>query len=184
MGNLHFKNIAATVAVSGAMLLVATSPSHAVTESTSATVSFVDPITITEVTAMTFGNVSTTIADTETLILSTAGAVSGTGAGDYLAGALAGDSTVTSSTAQSLDIILQNAGQGTATNVTVDLTAFTCDYNGGAVTGSCATTLAVASPIASATLLYGSTATFGITGAGAQDNTTATPTFDIVVTYQ
>jgi hypothetical protein len=164
------------IASIGSMLFSA--PASATTESTTASATFISPIAITVNTALNFGTVLTSIGQNETLIVDTTAAVTGTGSASYLDSAAAGDASITGSDTQGVDIILNNS----AANGGVSLSLFTCSYDGGAES-ACDSTLSVAAPTSlGKTLLFGGTATF--TAASYSDGDTASPSFDIVVTYQ
>ena len=157
-----------------AKLAVAANP-----ESVTADITFVDVITITENSALVYGLVDDALANTETIIVSTASAVSGTGAARVIGTPAAANLTVTATAGQPVSILVNSISSGTG----YALSAFTCDYNGGATTGTCSgTSLDVASPVASATLLIGATLTGD--GNAAASSSGADGSFNVSVNYQ
>ena len=147
-------------------------------ETVVADITFVDVISITENSALVFGMVDQALANTETIIVSTANVVSGTGSSRVIGTPAAANLTVAATAGQPISILVDNITDGSG----YALSAFTCDYNGGGTTGSCSSAMNIATPIASATLLVGAT----LTGDGtATTNTSgADGSFVVNVTYQ
>lgn len=144
------------------------------TQSVTANIRFDTPLTLTKNADINFGSVSAGVSDTYTI--STAGAVTAAGSGQYLFGATAaGNITIGGSSSQLINI---SAGGFTAQGGVTPQNA-KCAYNGGA-SGSCTITGAAA-PGAGKTLLVGVDAVVdGTQAVGA----TATPSFTVTVVYQ
>ena len=151
------------------------SSAHADTFSQSATVEFVSPITVTENTQLNFGTVETGAGAGTTLILDTAGAITGTASANYISGAAAGDFSVNAQ-GSTISIEVNNFGANTVT-----LSTPTCSYDGAGAAGCDTTITGLATDGTDKTLLIGATLTLaGSEGAGS----TYSPTFDIVVNYE
>ncbi len=169
------RKMAAAIGVAG-MLCNATS-AFAATQSVTANISFDVAITLTKNSDIAFGYVTALQANSYTI--TTAGVVTtsgGAGTGVPLGGTkTAGNITVAGSTIQTVDI---SAANYTA-NAGVTPSAAMCAYNGGAA-AACNTLTAQAAPAAGKTLLIGVTVTADGTQAA---NTSAAPTFDIIVNY-
>ena len=145
----------------------------AATQSVTANISFDTPLTLTKVSDVRFGTVSAGVASTYTI--TTAGAVTATGSGQYLYGTkAAGNITIAGSTTGTLNI---SVGGYTANNGVTPANA-TCAYNGGAA-GSCTIPTAVA-PGTGKTLLIGVDAQVSGTQAA---GSSATPSFTVTVVY-
>lgn len=165
--------------LTAASLIVGATTAYAATATVTSSIRFLTHITITQVTAPNFGNVSTGVVDDYTL--STAGVVTAAGGAAHLEGGTtaAGDYTVVASTAQGINIY---ASGYTASGGTTP-SAATCKYDAGVET-SCAavgTPLAIGSPLASASLKVGLTVHADGTDA---DGSTKTPSFTLNVVYQ
>jgi hypothetical protein len=164
--------------LSGLAMMVAAgmvvSDAHAVTQSVTANIAFDTPLSITKNSDINFGTVKAGVADTYTL--STAGAVTAAGSGQWLFGTkAAGNLTIAGSSSQLVNV---SVGGYTANGGVTPQNA-TCAYNGGA-SGSCSITGAAA-PGAGKTLLLGVQAVVdGTQAAGA----TAAPSFTVTVIYQ
>lgn len=162
------------ILLASTLSFVFTNSAFAVTQSVTANIAFDTGISITKNNDADFGTVQALTAETYTL--STAGAVTAAGSGQIIGGTPAAASlTIVGSTTQAIDIAVNNysaaAGGVTISNAT-------CNYDSGG-SGSCALT-AAAAPGAGKTLLVGLDAAVDATPiAGAS----ATPTFDVVVTY-
>jgi hypothetical protein len=160
--------------------LIGMGSAYAASTPVTASIRFLSDISITPVNQPDFGSVVAGVADTYTL--STAGAVTHSGSGIIEGGSpKAGKYTVTASTHQGINIYADTYANG-LTDATVPSLA-TCDYNAGGSNpcDSAAHELAIASPLASATLLVGlSAAATATTNDGDTDN----PSFNLNVVYQ
>ena len=136
---------------------------------------FVDPITITEVSALRYGILDQTL-NTETIIIAPNSGVSGTGTGLILGGTrAAANLTVTATASQTISILVDNplpgAGYGLGT--------FMCKYGAGSDT-ACDGSGYSETSAASVTLLIGAT----LTGDNTAVAGNADGSFDVTVTYQ
>ena len=155
----------------GAQLAVAANP-----ETVTASVTFVDAITITENRALSFSYVDDAFANTETIVVATSGSVTDS-ASRVIGTPTSASLTVTATATQAISILVDSITNGTG----YTLGSFTCDYNGGASSGTCSgTSLDIASAAASATLLIGAT----ITGNGSASTGADNGSFNVNVTYQ
>ncbi|MFA6280525.1 MAG: hypothetical protein WC612_07020 [Bdellovibrionales bacterium] len=145
----------------------------AATQTMSAHIAFDTVLSITNTSGIDFGSVKANQAGTYTV--SSTGVVTATNSGVVLGGASKGGSlTIAGSTTQTIDITANNY----VSNNGVTPSGVTCAYNGGAA-APCNLT-SQAAPAAGKILLIGITVDVD----GNQTvNTTASPTFDIVVTY-
>ncbi len=138
--------------------------------------SFLDPITITEVNALQYGLLDVNLANTETIIIAPDDSVTGTGTGRIIGGTqAAADLTVTATASQSITILVDNVG--TATGYT--LGTWMCKYGAGSDT-ACDGAGYSETSATSAVLLIGVT----LTGNGAAVAGNDDSTFDVTVTYQ
>jgi hypothetical protein len=147
--------------------------SYAATESVSADVEFVTPISLVEVKTLAFGRISTDLANAEVLTIATNSGLTDT-SNRYLTGTVqAAEVTVTAQSLGTIDILIDTVVSGTG----YALSAFTCDYAGGGSNG-CSSTY---SPSAGSggTLLIGAT----LTGDGADSVGAANGSFVVNVTY-
>ena len=155
------------------LVVLGASQVRATTQSLSAHITFDTVLSITNNSNIDFGSVIAGQAGTYTL--SPEGIITATNDGVVLGGTpTAGDLTITGSTTQSIDISADNyvADNG------VTPSAATCNYNDG--TSSPCTLVSQLPPGAATTLLVGVTLAVD----GTQEvNTSAAPTFDIVVSY-
>ncbi len=134
---------------------------------------FVDPVTITEVSALRFGLLDQ-VLNTETIIIAPNSSVSGTGTGLILGGTqAAANLTVTASASLTLTILIDTIVDGTG----YALSAFVCSYNGGADTACNSLT---PTAVASAALLIGAT----ITGDNLAVPGPANGSFNVTILYQ
>lgn len=159
-----------------ASLLIISSAGAANPESVTAEVQFVDPITITENSALKFGLLDQNLASLETVVIGTNSAV--TDAANRVQGGTqaAANLTVAATAAQSITILVDNIVNGTG----YALSGFNCDYNTAAASGACGGGGLSATSAASATLLIGAT----LTGDGLAATGVANGSFDVTVTYQ
>lgn len=157
-----------------ALLLLQTDGVSAATQTMTARVAFASVLTISSVSDLSFGDVAADSSGTYTL--SPSGSLVTSDGGVALGGDVhAGTMTISGSQTQSINIVATNY----ATSQGVTPSDATCSYSGGPV-GSC-TMSGLAAPGTGSTLLVGAKLVAdGTQTAGTQ----ATPTFDIVVTYQ
>ncbi|MBI3441666.1 MAG: DUF4402 domain-containing protein [Proteobacteria bacterium] len=156
-----------------AALLFSSTGAMAITQSVTANIAFDSPLTMTKVSDISFGTVKAGVADTYTI--STAGAVTNSGSGQWLSGTkTAGNVTLAGSTTQTVNI---SVALGSA-NGGVSLANATCAYNGGG-SGSC-TINGAAAPGTGKTLLLGVDAV--VDGTQVAGNTAA-PTMTVTVVY-
>ncbi len=135
--------------------------------------SFLDPVTITEVNALQYGILDQTL-NTETIIIAPNSAVSGTGTALILGGTrAAANLTVTATASQTLTILIDAISNGTG----YVLSAFVCKYNNGTDTACNSYT---PTSVASATLLIGAT----LTGNNLAVAGAANGSFNVTVAYQ
>ena len=135
--------------------------------------SFLDPVTITEVNALQYGILDQTL-NTETIIIAPNSTVSGTGTALILGGTqAAANLTVTATASQTLTILVDSIVNGTG----YALSAFVCKYNNGTDTACNSYT---PTSVASATLLIGAT----LTGDNLAVAGVANGSFNVTVAYQ
>ena len=157
----------------GTSLMLICCGAMAATQSVVATVTFDTPVSMTKNSDINFGKVKAGVADTYTI--TTAGAVTAAGLGQWLGGTkAAGNITVAGSTTQTVNI---SVGGYTA-NGGVSLQNATCAYNGGAA-GSCTLNGALA-PAAGKSLLLGVDAVVDGTQAA---GTSAAPSLTVSIVY-
>ncbi len=125
---MNKKLLAVTLATAAT---VGTMQADAATTGMGADVTFVVPLTLDNATNVNFGNIEGNIAATQTVIISTAGAVSGTGSTSQLSGESAGSIDLTSLAAQ---VNIQLDTFSTTNAAIFTLSAPTCSYDGGAET--------------------------------------------------
>jgi hypothetical protein len=156
-----------------ALALVFSADAMAATQPITVSISFDTPLTLTVVSNVSFGAVKAGTASTYTI--TTAGAVTASGAGQWLYGTkAAGNITIAGSTTGTVNI---SVGGYTASGGVTPANA-TCAYNGGTA-GSCTITTAAA-PGTGKTLLIGVDA---VVDGTQTTGSTATPTFTVTVTY-
>jgi hypothetical protein len=154
-------------------LMLTTGANAANPETITAEVTFANPITITVPVALKFGILDHNLA-TETIIIAPDDGVSGTGTGFVIGGIQAAASmTIGADTSQTLTFFVDSIVNGTG----YALSAFVCNYNGGADTACNSLTQASAT---TATLLIGAT----LTGDNLAVPGVANGSFDITVAYQ
>lgn len=140
-----------------------------------AEVEFVDPITITEVTALRYGFLDANLANAETVVIATNSAVTDAG-GNILGGTqAAANVAVTATAAQAITILVDTVVDGTG----YALGTFLCAYDGGTIT-ACDGAGYSETSVASATLLIGAT----LTGDGLAAVGVANGSFNVTVSYQ
>ncbi len=138
--------------------------------------SFLDPITITEVNALQYGLLDVNLANTETIIIAPDDTVTGTGTGRIVGGArAAADLTIGATSGVSINILIDNISTGTG----YGLGTFICDYEAGADLTCDGAGMNVTS-VTSGALRVGVTLTGDSSAiAGNQDGS-----FDVTVAYQ
>ena len=137
-------------------------------------VTFVDPITITEVNALQFGLLDQNLAVSETVVISPLSVVTDA-AGRVLGGTqAAANLTVTATAAQAITIDVTEVTEGAG----YTLGSYVCSYDGGTDT-ACEGGYAETS-VASAALLVGVT----LTGDGSAAPGTADGSINVTVSYQ
>ncbi len=145
-------------------------------------VNFVDPVAISEVSALQFGSLSQPLADQESVTVASTGTMSNPadhvmgGAKTVVRGApqAAAKLTVKAAPRQSITILVDGASPGAG----YSLTDFRCSYNGGSDTacdgaGHTETSVASGTLLVGATLIGDSTAVAGAAGRS----------FDVTITY-
>ncbi len=145
-------------------------------------VTFVDPVAVSEVSALQFGSVSQHLADQESVTVASTGTMSDPadqimgGAKTVVRGApqAAANLTVKAAPGQSITILVD----GTSAGAGYSLTDFRCSYDGGSDT-ACDGAGYTETSVANGTLLVGATLTGdGTAAAGAADGR-----FDVTVIY-
>ena len=155
----------------------------AATENVAAEVTFVTPVSLSEVNSLKFGLVDTSIGNTETLIVGTDDTLDGTGSSSVIGGTTeAAEVTVSSAASQGLSIQVNNITA--SSNSYYTLGSFTCSYNGATATNCSTSAINVTAPGSgsnSVALLIGATLTVASASisAGADNGS-----FDVVVAYQ
>jgi hypothetical protein len=160
------------IGLAPATILFAANP-----ETVTAEVEFVAPITVTTSNNLQFGLISTDIVNLDTIAIATNSTV--TDASSRVLGGTqaAANLTVGTTATQAITIAVGAPTNGTG----YALSAFLCDYNGGATTGACdGAGLNVASSVASAAVLIGAT----LTGDGLDVVGAANGSFPVTVSYQ
>ena len=145
-------------------------------------VTFVDPVAISEVSALQFGSLSQHLADQESVTVASIGTVSDPdyhvmgGAKIVVRGApqAAANLTVKAVPRQSITILVDGASPGAG----YSLTDFRCSYNGGSDT-ACDGAGYSETSVASATLLVGAT----LTGDGTAMTGAVDGIFEVTVIY-
>ncbi len=138
-------------------------------------VTFVNPIAISEVSALQFGSIDQNLADSETVTVAPDGTV--IDPADRVEGGpqAAASLTVTATPGQAITIHVDSVGPGAG----YSLADFRCNYNSGA-DAVCDGAGYSGTSVASGTLLVGATLTGdGTAVAGAADGS-----FDVTITYQ
>lgn len=147
---------------------------YAATENVGANVTFVAAIALTEVNALDFGLLDSTMADTNTVGIAIDDTVTDTLTRVVGGTQQAAEVTIAATAAVLVDIVINNISPGTH----YTLGGFVCGYNGGAST-VCDSSMQVTS-VASAPLLIGATMT---RNAVAMTPGADNGTFDVDVTY-
>lgn len=173
--NIWMERIPAILGAALIGLMLATIAGAANPEPVTIEVTFVDPITITEVNALQFGLLDQNLASAETVVIATNDVV--TDAGNNVLGGtqLAANLTVTATAPQLVTILVDTIAAGAG----YTLATFICKYHTGADTG-CDGAGYTATTVASATLKVGVT----LTGDGAAVAGPANGSFNVTVSYQ
>ena len=175
-GDEVMKHILKLTLIPLAVLVLINGVVHAVTQTMTANMRFLEPLTIVSVTDPDMGDFLATATTNDTYNMDTLGAVTGTGSTDYIGGNVVGSLTVVGSTVGTIDIIANNF----VSNGGIDVISVPCNY-GAAGEVSCSTGITnQAAPGAGTVLLIG--ANLQATTAHV-DGDLAAPTYDIVVTY-
>ncbi len=167
-----------TLLLAGCCAIVATHNAYALTETMSASVTFIAPLAISSVTSPSFGKLSADV-DSTVYTLGTDGSVRvASGPGSALGGSpAAGSMTISGSSTQTIDISSGNL----MSDGGIEPSAVMCKYGSGSEVSCNDTSLNTASAPGGGTVLkVGLTVT--TTGAEA-DGDTAEPGFDITVVY-
>lgn len=157
--------------------MAVTGAAYAVTQGFTVSIRFLEPLSFNTAVDPDMGDWLAGATGRDLQLLTTGG-VAGTDAADYISGATVGSVNVVGSAFATVDIVANNfVANG---NVTID--DIPCNYGGaGATTCGGAGIVAAAAPtLAGTALLLGVDVA---TSAIHTDGNTASPTFDIVVTY-
>jgi len=156
--------------------MAATGAVFAATQTVNATIRFLTPITFGAVTAVDLGDWQAG-ATGRNFEVDTTGTAGGTDVADYLTGASAGNVDIIGSATATIDIVANNF----VANNSVVVSGVPCKYGAAAAT-TChgAGITNQAAPGAGTNLLMGATVD---TGTAHADGATATPTLDIVVSF-
>ena len=164
-----------------ASALLGAGGAYAATTVVTASIKFLSDVTISALSPQpSFGNVKALTVGT--YVLSTAGTVTPSGGGVLEGGSPhAGSTTITASAGNAINIFASGYTNG-VTDATVP-SAATCNYNGAGEVpcGTAGTPMAIAAPVASATMLVGLTVLTTVT---ATSGTTDNPSFTLNVVYQ
>jgi len=156
--------------------MTVTGGAYAVTQSFTATIQFLEPLSFNTAVNPNMGNWLTGATGRDLQLLTT-GSVAGTNSADYINGATVGSVNVVGSAAAAIDIVANNF----VANGNVSIDDIPCKY-GAATATSCGTGITAAA----APTLTGTALLLGVDVATTNahtDGQTANPTFDIVVTY-
>ena len=145
-------------------------------------VTFVDPVAISEVSALQFGSLSQHLADQESVTVASTGtasdpvdhAMGGAKTVVWAAPKVAANLTIKAVPRQSITILVDGASPGAG----YSLTDFRCSYNGGSDT-ACDGEGYTETSVASGTLLVGAT----LTGDGTAMTGAVDGTFEVTVIY-
>ena len=172
--DIYMKGLLAILGSALIGLMLVTGADAANPEPVTVDMNFVDPITITEVSALRYGVLDQAL-NLETIIIATNDGVSGTGTALILGGTqAAADLTVAATASQSISILVDNPLPGTG----YTLGTFRCKYGAGADTACDPAYTETA--LASATLKIGAT----LTGTNSASAGNADGTFDVTIIYQ
>ncbi|WP_390617787.1 DUF4402 domain-containing protein [Maricurvus nonylphenolicus] len=173
----HVKKLAfrSASALAALPLLFSASAFSATPEPVDVTVTFVEAITITEVNALDFGLLDSTMANTETVAIDTADGTTDGGANIVGGTQEAAEVTITATAGVAVTLLVNNVTDGTH----YTLASFVCNYNGAGESG-CDGGGQANTSVASATVLIGATLTRNAVAmtAGVDNGS-----FDINMTY-
>ncbi len=150
-------------------------PKENLTVSVTANMSFIDPIVITENSALQFGSLSIAMATNDTITIGTDDSLGGDTQLVISGGQSAADLTVTSSSTANINILISSIVDGPG----YSLSNFICEYNSGTPT-ACGGVGFNVSAAPSAPLKIGAT----LTGNGLDTVGVANGSFDVVINYQ
>lgn len=154
-----------------AAIVIAANP-----ESVTVGMSFLDPVTITEVNPLQFGLLNVNMKNNEKVTIGPNGSVTDT-KGNVVGGTqAAANLTVTATASQTITITIGNVSSATG----YSLGSFKCRYNGAGTDSTCDGGGYSATSASSATLLVGATLTGNGNAVAGTDNST----FDVTVVYQ
>jgi hypothetical protein len=145
-------------------------------ESVTVDMSFLDPITITEINPLQFGLLDVNMGLNQTVTIAPDSSVTDT-QGNVLGGTqAAAELTVTATASQSITILVDNVS--TATGYVLE--TWTCHYDAAGPDSACDGSGYTETSVASATLTIGATLKANGSAVAGVDNST----FDVTVTYQ
>lgn len=145
-------------------------------EPVTVTMSFIDPITITEVNPLQFGSLDVNMANNDTIIIAPDGSVTDT-QGNVIGGTqAAAQLTVTASASMAITILVDNVSSANG----YSLGTWMCNYDSAGTDSACDGSGYSETAVTSATLLIGATLTGNGTASAGPDNST----FDVTITYQ
>ena len=149
---------------------------RAESQSITASIRFIAPVTLTSTVNPSLGDVNAGTTG-RNFVLGTDGSISGTDAAAYTGGASAGSINIQGSASQNIDIVAQNL----VADGGVNITTVYCDYGGTGSTDCVSGIASAAAPTQTGTtLLLGLSVT---TTTAHSDGSSAAPTFDIIVSY-
>ncbi len=145
-------------------------------ESVTLDMTFLDPVTITEITPLRFGLLNVNMRNNERVIVAPDSSVTDT-KNNILGGTQgAANLTVTATASQAITILVDNVS--TATGYVLE--SWTCNYDAAGADSNCDGAGYTETSVASATLLIGAT----LKGNGSAVAGTDNSTFDVTVNYQ
>jgi len=153
-----------------------TGAAYAVTQSFTVAIRFLEPLSFNTNVNPDMGDWLTGATGRDLQLLTT-GSVAGTNSADYINGATVGSVNIVGSAIAAIDIVANNF----VANGNVSIDDIPCKYGAAAATVCAAGIVAAAAPTLTGTALL-----LGVdvaTTASHTDGQTASPTFDIVVTY-
>lgn len=145
-------------------------------ESVTVTMTFLDPVSITENNPLQFGLIDVNISNNHTITIAPNSSVTDTN-GNVLGGTqAAANLTVTATASRTISILVNNVSTATG----YSLGSFQCNYNSAGSDSTCDGSGYTATSVASATLRVGATLTANGNAVVGTDNST----FDVTVNYQ
>ena len=175
-GNMKMRAFLAMLGPGFCALIPATIADAANPESVTVTMSFIDPVTITEVDPLRFGLLDVAMASNDTIIIAPDSSV--TDSQSNIVGGIQGAAnlTVTAEASMAITILVDNVSGANG----YSLGTWMCNYNSAGSDSACDGSGYSETSAASATLLIGATLTGnGSASAGPDDSS-----FDVTVTYQ